>query len=256
MTDKLREAIAAIFAEDDSFVGIGKSSYDKADRVLALAAAPQPVPGDDWRKDPSADDRWSAGCDYAMTALCKLLCINTADVTWDAATEELEGDVLAVLGNILTMRFGDDWRRSSPQPAPADREALVDAVNEAMDAWMSSASGSDAEHIADALLARGLRLPAPKMEPRRCAECDCEGGEYECTWIKPGPDRDNALQQLADLGQQADRAPEPMAWAVVDSDGKMVAINYDRGTAQHLCNPGGRVVRVAIRVLEGGDDAA
>ena len=45
-TDKLREAIAAIFAEDDPFVGIGKSSYDKADRVLALAAAPQPAPVD------------------------------------------------------------------------------------------------------------------------------------------------------------------------------------------------------------------
>lgn len=82
---------------------------------LALAAAQQPVPEDDWRNDPSADERWNAGCDYAMTALCKLLRINTDDVTWDAATEELEGDVLAVIGNILTVRFGDDWRKAAPQ---------------------------------------------------------------------------------------------------------------------------------------------
>ena len=91
--------------------------------VAALAAAPQPATEDDYHNDPSADDRWNAGCDYAMTALCKLLRINTDDVTWDAATEELEGDVLAVLGNILTVRFGDDWRRAEPQPAVADREA-------------------------------------------------------------------------------------------------------------------------------------
>ena len=68
------------------------------------------------------------------------------------------------------------------------------------------------------------------------------------------PIDDPAAPQLADLGQQADRAPEPMAWAVLGEDGKMVAINYDRMTAQHLCNPGERIVRVAIRVVEGGDD--
>ncbi len=32
----IREAVAAICAEDDDFVGIGKSAYDKADRILAL----------------------------------------------------------------------------------------------------------------------------------------------------------------------------------------------------------------------------
>ena len=48
MTDRtLREKIAAIFAEDDAFVGIGRDSYDKADRVLALIDAhtvEQPAP--------------------------------------------------------------------------------------------------------------------------------------------------------------------------------------------------------------------
>ena len=40
--EDLREAIAAIFAEDDPFVGIGASSYAKADRVLALRQQPAP----------------------------------------------------------------------------------------------------------------------------------------------------------------------------------------------------------------------
>lgn len=150
----------------------------------------------------------------------------------------------------------EQWNRraalaAAPQSAP-DREALVEVIEEAIDEhWPQRYAGG----IADALLARGLRLPSGEAKPRRCAECDCEGGEYECTWIKPGPDRDNALQQLADLGQQADRASETMAWAVLGEDRKMVAINYDRMTAQHLCNPGERIERVAIRVVEGGDDA-
>ena len=50
-------------------------------------------------------------------------------------------------------------------------------------------------------------------------------------------------------------APETLAWAVVGEEGKMVGFNYDRMTAQHLCNPGERIARVAIRVVEGGDDA-
>ena len=35
----IREAVAAICAEDDDFVGIGKSAYDKADRILAIIGA-------------------------------------------------------------------------------------------------------------------------------------------------------------------------------------------------------------------------
>lgn len=86
--------------------------------------------------------------------------------------------------------------------------------------------------IADALLARGLRLPR----------------------------QDDALQQLADLGQQADRASETMAWAVVGEDGavELVYVELDRGgLAKMIANSlGKKAARVAIRVVEGGDDAA
>lgn len=64
----------------------------------------------DWRDDPSADERWNAGLDYGQTQLCKVLGVDPTSVSWDAATETLDGDVQSVIGNILTARFGDDWR--------------------------------------------------------------------------------------------------------------------------------------------------
>ncbi len=68
----------------------------------------------DWKDDPSADERWCAGLDYGQTQLCAVLGIDPAIVSWDAATETLDGDVRAVIGNILTARFGDDWRTPTP----------------------------------------------------------------------------------------------------------------------------------------------
>lgn len=73
---------------------------------------PKPLteaPADDWRNDPTADERWNAGCDFAMTRLCAYLNVDPASVSWDAATETVEGDVSAVIGNILTVKFGEDW---------------------------------------------------------------------------------------------------------------------------------------------------
>jgi hypothetical protein len=75
------------------------------------AALSQPHPVDEnWRDDPSADERWNAGIDYGQTQLCAVLGVDPTSVSWDAATETLDGDVQSVIGNILTARFGDDWR--------------------------------------------------------------------------------------------------------------------------------------------------
>lgn len=78
----------------------------------------------DWKDDPAADERWCAGLDYGQTQLCAVLGIEPATVSWDAATETLDGDVRAVIGNILTARFGDDWRTPTPPAGDALREAL------------------------------------------------------------------------------------------------------------------------------------
>lgn len=98
---------------------------------------------------------------------------------------------------------------AAPQPAPADREALVEVIR---DAIRPGICDTIAERAADALLARGLRLP---------------GGET-------------------------------MAWAVVGEDGEVIpgSIYPTRDEAERVCDyEGERVVRVTIRVVEGGDDA-
>lgn len=101
------------------------------------------------------------------------------------------------------------------QTTPADREALVDVVAEELRATLGTTEATWlAEDVADALLARGLRLP---------------GGD------------------------------ETMAWAVVGEDGKVVpaSCGFDKEyVAGRVAHPWDRIVRVAIRVVEGGDDAA
>ena len=52
-----------------------------------------------------------------MTQLCSVLGVNPDDVSWDAATEELEGDVRSVLWNILEACFGEDWWESDEYAA-------------------------------------------------------------------------------------------------------------------------------------------
>ena len=99
---------------------------------------------------------------------------------------------------------------AAPQPAP-DRETLESIIYNSADAYIEE---HDRRAIADALLARGLRLP---------------GGD------------------------------ETMAWAVVGEDGEVIpgSIYPTRDEAERVCDyDGERVVRVAIRVVEGGDDAA
>lgn len=77
-----------------------------------------------WQDDPSADERWNAGLDYGQTQLCTVLGVDPASVRWDAATETLDGDVQSVIGNILTARFGDDWRSALVSP-PVPEEQPV-----------------------------------------------------------------------------------------------------------------------------------
>ena len=82
---------------------------------------------------------------------------------------------------------------------------------EVIDAHVFNALGETlAEAIADALLARGLRLTGD----------------------------------------------ETMAWAVADCQGAIRAAFTWSVRARHERATGERVVRVAIRVMEGGDDAA
>jgi hypothetical protein len=69
---------------------------------------------DDWKEDPSSDERWNAGLDYGMVQLCAVLGVNPKDVNWDAATETLDGDVCAAIGNIFRVKYGEDFDPTAP----------------------------------------------------------------------------------------------------------------------------------------------
>jgi hypothetical protein len=59
------------------------------------------------------------GIDMALVQLCSVLGVDPKSVEFDAATETIEGDVCAVIGNIFRVKFGDDW-----DPASWGREAM------------------------------------------------------------------------------------------------------------------------------------
>lgn len=112
-----------------------------------------------------------------------------------------------------------DTLAASPQPAPEDREALVEGIAQIIDhpsVYMGGPSRNSlriAEAIvkeyADTLLARGLRLPAP----------------------------------------------ETMAWGILRKDGEIIAGGLrNKEAASNFAHEGERIVRVAIRVVEGGDE--
>lgn len=87
---------------------IMESVAETIEKALAAATA-SAAETDNWRDDPSRDERWNAGVDFVMTRLCDFLSVDPQTVNWDAATETLDGDVQSVLGNILRRHFGEYW---------------------------------------------------------------------------------------------------------------------------------------------------
>lgn len=113
---------------------------------------------------------------------------------------------------------GSLWaHKPAPQPAPPDREALVEVIQEVRRRFLAlyaigATTGTLDDYIADALLAHGLRLPG---------------------------------------------AGETMAWALMGENKPFPIIAWpSRAMAEQSRLAGECVQRVAIRVVEGGNDAA
>lgn len=89
-------------------------------------------------QQPAPDDE---GIDFALLQLCAFLGVDPQSVTWDAATETRDGDVQAVIGNIMRAKFGEDWGPDAvPQPASLGRETanwrpVADALNRVLMAF-------------------------------------------------------------------------------------------------------------------------
>lgn len=97
--------------------------------------------------DPTASEQWNVGCDFAMVHLCKYLGVDPSSVSWDAATETVDGDVLAVIGNILRAKFGEDWGPESTgavaQGVPDPEEVSYDRANSVPVAWIAFAGNGN-----------------------------------------------------------------------------------------------------------------
>ena len=73
-----------------------------------------------------------------MTQLCAVLDVDPQSVSWDAATETLDGDVQSVFGNIFRAKFGDNWPALAPEPA--EREATFQGR---VQPWMMACFGEE-----------------------------------------------------------------------------------------------------------------
>ena len=73
--------------------------------------------------DLASDERWNAGVDYAITQLCNIIGVDPKSISWDAATETLDGDVSAVICNAIRGAYGDEWS-SKPETTARIRSAL------------------------------------------------------------------------------------------------------------------------------------
>ena len=141
--------------------------------------------GADWRDDPSADERWNAGCDFAMEQLCAVLKVDPQAVNWDAATETLDGDVQAVLHSILTA--------AAPALPQGDSAGLIaHHLAQLRHAYAHLAAGAvvHQREFADGLISPAIAAleaalsDAPAMEP---GPCDCAGRlpSVDGQWLCP-----------------------------------------------------------------------
>lgn len=137
MPTKIEEAFAHLGAilmqtaasDDKIIIGHVRDAHGLLQDALRAPSPRAPSEDDDWKDDPSADERWQAGLDFGLLELCAVLDVKPHDVTWDAATETLDGDVSAVIGNILRAKYGEDFDPTSPAPTAAPtlgREADCD----------------------------------------------------------------------------------------------------------------------------------
>lgn len=172
LEEQLREGLAFIEMEAEAQEpGSDLYTWVKVTEQL-LSGKPAPDStrtgqGEDWRDDPSADVRWNAGLVYGHDQLCRVLGVDPDKVSWDAATETLDGDVQSVICNILRAWAGDDWQALAARPAAPeaqgawrvgceqlylDASAAIEGVAQELEAIDRTASAKMLRNALDTLL--------------------------------------------------------------------------------------------------------
>jgi len=95
--------------------------------IEALPARDEAAPASGVEAHPSMQT-FDEGIDFALDRLCGFLGVDPAAVTWDAATETIEGDVSSVIGNILRAKFGEDWGPSAALASSTSAESAGGGV--------------------------------------------------------------------------------------------------------------------------------
>ncbi len=106
--------------------------------IEALPARDEAAPASGVEAHPSMQT-FDEGIDFALDRLCGFLGVDPAAVTWDAATETIEGDVSSVIGNILRAKFGEDWGPSAALASSTSAESAGGGVV----AWFSTDADGD-----------------------------------------------------------------------------------------------------------------
>jgi len=169
------EALTALDAASEAFAS--RVPWD--DEPLSASPRPQATKDDDWRADPSADERWNAGLDFGMQQFCAVLGVDPKTVNWDAATETLDGDVQSVLCGIGKVRFGEDWPHVSPTPQPVEAAPVAWARRLAEKLFVEEGNREHAARIIQNFLyASSVPHPqAVEAAPERVCRCDKCGDE-------------------------------------------------------------------------------
>jgi hypothetical protein len=178
-----------------------------------------------------------------MTQLCAILKVDPQSVSWDAATETLDGDVRAVLHGILTAGLGEGWNAppaalaedaleaateigyrvsnwwrhddtkrliaaylaASAPPAPADVAALLADLHE-LDWGALPAVGRAAAAIEAMWAAYEREKQCYLSANDRAAELDAERAAAEARVVQLEEHASKQAQDIVTLGQLAGRA--------------------------------------------------
>lgn len=199
--------------------------------VPAVKGEPEPVA---WRDDPTSDERWNAGCDFAMTQLCRALDVDPDTVNWDAATETVDGDVQSVIWNILRARMGEDWDPDTAPPADAGMREACMRILPYLRWTISDESPGHHPTMPSAVAEFEAALTAPGATTKSdgaasndidtCIACavplvdgdmvysDASGGCIHAACC--GPERESYVGNDGEPLKDGDPIPEPWPWTV------------------------------------------
>lgn len=95
--------------------------------ITPLYATPEP------RRDGvrEEDGDLDAGINYAIERLCEVLDVDPKSISWDAATETMDGDVMSVICNVLRAAYGEEWS-TKPEDTARIRAALTSPASAAI----------------------------------------------------------------------------------------------------------------------------